>query len=565
MRYFFFAKILLRFVVLVLLIIATSTSGHAAIVRIYVDQSATSGQQNGGSWQNAYTDIESALEHARNLPPTDFIDIWIAGGVYKPSVDIGGSTNSGTANYTFYINANVNLHGGFAGNETLKSERVKYKHPTVLSGDVLGDDIYTKSTSSQSFPADNITDNSYNILRVSDDLNTYMFFSQLTFRGGNAAHPETLSKRRGGAVWYAGFDTDMSLLTLDDCIFEYNSAIDRGGALGVFGRTKNSPVSVVNCQFQYNKSLNDGGAISIDGVSQKECFPVKINDVVFYKNVSLDDGGAIYYDATASGCITTDLTNCTFNQNKAGSRGGGFFAVVDDNTSSSFLDVVNTILWDNEDGSGSNSYVAGDFPVEMKHSIFPESIGDNKNSADDPLFRNAPQGNLKLKKKSPAREAGVSTSFGPAGRDVEGLDRLSGSAIDIGAYEYLKCPSSKIIYVDSRYRRALAPKRNDGRTSATAFRELDKGLELACDCNGVAEIQLAKGSYVPSRDLFGVPGGRYNQFVINGDVSIIGNAENPFYDSIYASTTPFYRTIITGDVLGDDDGTLATEEDEYYY
>ena len=59
---------------------------------IYVDQRAT-GANNGGSWTNAYTDLQKALADARaqrkaaeqagKTPPE--IEIWVAEGVYPPT------------------------------------------------------------------------------------------------------------------------------------------------------------------------------------------------------------------------------------------------------------------------------------------------------------------------------------------------------------------------------------------------------------------------------------------------------------------------------------------------
>lgn len=84
------------------------------------------GANTGNSWGNAYIDLHSALS-----APVRCEAIWIAGGVYRP----GGSG--------FAIHRPVRIHGGFAGNETHLAERtpaVIAAHPTVLSGDVDGDD-----------------------------------------------------------------------------------------------------------------------------------------------------------------------------------------------------------------------------------------------------------------------------------------------------------------------------------------------------------------------------------------------------------------------------------------
>ncbi len=96
---------------------------------IVVDNDAT-GAGNGTTWADAYTDLQTALAAA-----TAGKEIWVAEGIYKPTT----GSNRGVF---FAIKNQVNLYGGFEGTETLISQRDIPAHPTVLSGDLNGNDNY---------------------------------------------------------------------------------------------------------------------------------------------------------------------------------------------------------------------------------------------------------------------------------------------------------------------------------------------------------------------------------------------------------------------------------------
>jgi predicted outer membrane repeat protein/parallel beta-helix repeat protein len=94
--------------------------------------------------------------------------------------------------------------------------------------------------------------------------------------------------------------------TLTDCAFIDNSAeYSRGGAMFNYG---NSGPDLMGCSFQGNKAIS-GGAIS-GGKSN-------LTDCTFRENKASGFGGGIH----AGGNST--LTNCIFIRNSAGHRGGG--------------------------------------------------------------------------------------------------------------------------------------------------------------------------------------------------------------------------------------------------
>ncbi len=116
----------------------TTTSSCGGATRLYVKHNA-SGTNNGTSWTNAYTNLQSAIDYARGC--SNIQEIWVSSGTYKPSKDrTGNASPSNPINKTFFINFPVALYGGFAGTETLLSQRNLASNVTILSGDLDNND-----------------------------------------------------------------------------------------------------------------------------------------------------------------------------------------------------------------------------------------------------------------------------------------------------------------------------------------------------------------------------------------------------------------------------------------
>ncbi len=93
---------------------------------IYVDHNAT-GLNNGLSWEDAYLDLQDALDRAAVDGNSE---IWVAAGTYKPSVQ----DNSGYK--TFKLIDGIPVYGHFAGTETALWQRDLNdpNNKTILSG-----------------------------------------------------------------------------------------------------------------------------------------------------------------------------------------------------------------------------------------------------------------------------------------------------------------------------------------------------------------------------------------------------------------------------------------------
>jgi len=96
---------------------------------IYVDAHAT-GAKTGVDWENAYTNLQSALARAGECGT----EIWVAWGVYSPGND---STDS------FEIHDSVEVYGGFKGVETSRQQRDFTRYATILTGKQINDRVVT--------------------------------------------------------------------------------------------------------------------------------------------------------------------------------------------------------------------------------------------------------------------------------------------------------------------------------------------------------------------------------------------------------------------------------------
>ncbi|MDD5326471.1 MAG: S8 family serine peptidase [Phycisphaerae bacterium] len=247
---------------------------------IHVDLDAT-GDDDGSSWEDAFTDLQSAIGKA-----FEGDEIWVAEGVYKP-------TNSNDRDISFTVREDITIRGGFAGTETDANQRDLNLgvNITTLSGDIG--------------TADDINDNSYHILTVIGDYVGSSLIERFTITGGNASLTPPISEAYGGGLLvysvstaifenciftennaerYGGavFSFDNESTVFNNCDFISNDSNYRGGAVTVVLAMWPGLSSLTNCTFQYNSSTNyPGGTIYL-----QSCYPVSFIDCNFIDNAS---------------------------------------------------------------------------------------------------------------------------------------------------------------------------------------------------------------------------------------------------------------------------------------
>jgi len=215
---------------------------------IYVNSNAT-GSNNGTSWANAYTNLQSALSIA-------FIndDIWVATGVYKPT-----STND--RSISFVMKNGVDFYGGFNGSETALNQRTIIDNPTYLSGDIGAQG--------------NNTDNSTKVVKIQN------FTTPFTMDGFRVVSGYDASSSGKGAGMYL-INNSGTQITIRNTILYNNYAYHSGGGMII----DNSNTTFHNCEFLYNSSFNyGGGAIYSANVSTSNIY---LNDCKFIGNNSRD-------------------------------------------------------------------------------------------------------------------------------------------------------------------------------------------------------------------------------------------------------------------------------------
>lgn len=336
--------------------------------RVYVNQNAT-GLNNGSSWQDAYVDLQNALQLADGVNP---MEVWVASGTYYPSPF--------STEIPFTIKDNVSLIGGFNGTEVQLSDRstdsvdLHVVNRTTLDGDIYQDPSSSNSQVLVFFDSDNFANQEEDFTLDGFTLTNGgdQFFSGLggainlsafdplrsvtdTIRNCKFINNEGIE---GGAVY-----VENGQVYLANCTFENNITLAAGGAF--YGA--DTKVSFFNCHFRKNKSMfqsstqtsGEGGAV-FGGASQFSFFRS-----TFSRNEALENGGAISYQEG-----DLNLYNCTFQDNKS-DLGGGIYA------SGSFLALENNLAINNSADNGGFLY-----SLASRFSMDSSTFAINKSRID---------------------------------------------------------------------------------------------------------------------------------------------------------------------------------------
>jgi hypothetical protein len=243
------------------------------------------GANDGSSWADAYTDLQSALSAAANGG-----EIWVAAGTYKPT--------SGTDRaISFTLKNGVAIYGGFAGTETARPQRDYEANLTILSGDI-------------GVQGDN-SDNSYHVV-VGSGTNHSAVLDGFTVSHGRTANGVGMdSENMGGGMYNKNGSP-----TVANVIFTGNEATFGGGMYsgGDFSQywTGSHPI-LTNVTFENNSAI-EGGGMRVDNYSD----PILTN-VIFDGNSVIRSGGGMeigYYS-------NPTLFNVIFSNNTAGDLGTG--------------------------------------------------------------------------------------------------------------------------------------------------------------------------------------------------------------------------------------------------
>jgi len=323
--------------------------------QVFVDIDAT-GSADGTSWANAYTNLNDAL-----LAAPVGSEVWIAEGKYI-TVDTA----------SFFIDREMTVLGGFVGSETMASEADPSKNETILSGDVMQNDVQgvydsisrddnnrvlfitdTNMVSMFTVKIDGITIQDGSIINAAIEAAQRVAFtgggmltfakvdvSRVTFKANfsrfgsaigsyfetaNGSTYDDISVENNysgiaNAIWVENTDT----VAFTNSTFKGGSAPQESG-MAFFQNMRG--FEFANCVFDSIATPTDrGAAIAFSGV-----LGANVHDCTF-TNISADLGGAIYFrnsaDFEADREVNADeviIDNCTFDNISTDRWGGVLF------------------------------------------------------------------------------------------------------------------------------------------------------------------------------------------------------------------------------------------------
>jgi|GEM_PF-5169542 len=302
--------------ILGLLVVCTTFSFSQQ--RWYVDKSA-SGQENGKSWEDAFTHLEDALSQACSNDT-----IWVAAGTYKPNDSDPSNTNR--RNY-YPVFSDMALFGGFSGSESKLSERDLAANPTVLSGNIGDESVQTDNLLHIFNFADladsiSVTIDGFTIQEVYTD--KYTMMGSTSYKGGAILTNKFLKLQINNCRIHSNYSENhgsgISLIsgtqaTLSNCRFESNVSFGFGNSI----YCEADDVRIEKCVFESDSTAGWGGSVVLAGAAV-------IDSCTFSNNVSVDGGGAVYCKSK-----NFEIRHSSFYNNTCHNYEGGAISVRNDN------------------------------------------------------------------------------------------------------------------------------------------------------------------------------------------------------------------------------------------
>ena len=493
--------------------------------QIFVNASAT-GANDGSSWTDAYTDLQTALANDTNGD-----NIWIAAGTYTPGNSITSLFN--------LDQPNVTLYGGFNGTENLLSERDTAINVTILSGDLNANDTGVE------YSSNGRDENAARILVINQPGCT---IDGITISGGHAVGTNG-SSEEGSAIY-----ANDANVTIKNCIVKEN-VVSRGGVIRVIDKFGTTNIE--------NTIISDNlGNFAPVLYSRASGGTLNINFINCLISGNRKDGGAstnpglVWFRQDLNRTINGKLINCTIVNNTS-TNAGSSVAVsgTQANGGSANVEILNSIFQGNEAingattsimnsvGNGTNSGSASLYAI--RNSLDETSFSNITNNGSNRINTNTSSANpmftsttdFTLTSGSAAVDAGDNALL-PSNIvvDLIGNARVSGAAVDMGAYEFGSAPLGPI-YVD-----ASATGNNDGSSWTDAYQDLTTALSI--NQNG-REYWIAAGTYTPGT-------ARTNAFALNNDETILYGGFDGSETMLTERDVVANPTVLSGDLNGND-------------
>ncbi len=428
----------MKFCIMKLLIIFILTLPLTAAPDFYVNQAAT-GNNDGSSWENAFTTLTDALSQA--ISSQGGTEIWVASGTYYP--DEGQSSSNNDEFSEFPLQSNTTLLGGFIGNETSANERNPIIHPTILSGDLEQNDL---DPNSNDLP-ENLTHiqgtNSRTLISIgsgAENIHLDGFF--LTSARTNLALFRASATVTNCHI-LGGFKAGISL-TNSSTLNISNSTITHCASRGIFVATESVfNADCVTMSDTENPIISSSSDATVN--LTRTCFK-RINiapnglpsAIALFSNASLNIRSSLFLETPDQSSpapvirMDTDkpclISNTTF-------YGHDRTAIANTHSTPGTLTITNTIIWDTNDFSPQVSHPS----PTISHTLIENENLPGLNNLDGTLstpnqiFTDPTNNDFRLHPDSPALDAGSNT-FVTEHLDLAKKLRISGT-VDLGAFE----------------------------------------------------------------------------------------------------------------------------------
>lgn len=259
---------------------------------IFVDEKAT-GNNDGTSWQDAFTDLSTALGFAGVAGDR----LWVAQGKYTPS-----SVNPAAS---FIAKPGVSIYGGFFGasasfnGEISLAEAQPNFYKTVISGDIGGDDIGVFTQNS----TDILGTNSQQVVKVLGALSTPSMMQGIYIVGGNA------NNTQGTALYLFNANLVLDSVTIQG--HKGENLGDLGTIYASASAGQNTRLEITESTIAFNRAYQ-GGAIAVESGAE-----VIVKQSTLYQNLSQQQGAVLWAQGEDTN-ITMQNVTITENQSLAG-------------------------------------------------------------------------------------------------------------------------------------------------------------------------------------------------------------------------------------------------------
>ncbi|MDR1459177.1 MAG: T9SS type A sorting domain-containing protein [Bacteroidales bacterium] len=356
---------------LILGMCAAMTSLSAQNIR-YVTQNGA-GSKTGISWNDASDDIQKMINDLEQLKGGQ---VWVAKGTYVPVDHYGGKENleliipsppatdpqydvlpfpfDQQREVSFVLKKNVEVYGGFIGNENKLSERDWEKYITTLNGQgiVYHVIISVGDVGSACLDGFHITGGhgiTEQPLPLGGDL-YYTCFGNCSLWGSNLM----MSNTAGGGISLLYSSPRLANLVIHD-----NKVSSYGGAIAM----RHSSSELSNIEIHNNDAYRHGGGMFIN-VSEPVLDNMNIHDNTSYY------GGGVYDEVTK-----TLYRNVIIANNTAYDYGGGIHMAVSESI------LVNVLIEDNE-LTGVGGYGGGIYNDRSYTTMINMTMVNNKTSSN---------------------------------------------------------------------------------------------------------------------------------------------------------------------------------------